>query len=107
MSIAQHIKLQHTRHCRPAAASVFELDSLIDAARDKCVAEFHYEDAGVSEFCFDDGSSMTVFHPVVETDDDIENAPASLVAEQSAQQRASGRVSLLKSLVKFIKGQPS
>lgn len=107
MGVALELKMQHRRHARPVASCEYDMDALIDNARDKCIAEFHYEDAGVSEFCFDDGSSMTVFHPVIETDDEGEKAPGSLVAQQCAQQRAEGRIGLLKSLVTFIKGRPS
>lgn len=103
MTTATHIKLQHVRHCRPICAPEIDIDALIETAKQRSIAEFHYDEPAVSEFVFDDGSSMTVYHAEVEVFGS-DSPPTELVAGQSTQERARGRVGLMKSLVAWYRG---
>ncbi|HDZ10056.1 MULTISPECIES: hypothetical protein [Pseudohongiella] len=106
MSIAQEIALKNRRHVGSPGVSAYDIDALVSDARDQCIGEWHYDDVGVSDYSFIDGSTLQIFHVVVTASDESDpQGPAEeLIGIQSAPKKAIGRVGLLKSLTNLIRG---
>ena len=106
MKTAHAIKLEHTRHVCGTGVVKYDMDALVEHSRNECIAEFHHDDVGVSEYVFSDSSSLTVFHPVV---DAMEEEIRPLGHEdqvgdhESVETVAKGRIGVLRSLVRFFK----